>query len=370
MARFPCRISLCYRKYHPMKWLLFLFPPLLVGCFKKDSSAYAPPPVPVKAVQVEVRSMPYYFEEMGVIKARQTAEVKSQVAGVITGIYFEEGDLVKKGDLLFTIDDSLYQIRLKEAKAHLAQYLASLSNVQKKLGRYQSLSKEDLISKVEWDELETKIALCKAQVEEGEAKVAAAALDLEHCSILAPISGHTGKIGLQIGNMSEHNQTLLTLSQEDRFYVDFSLTEQELQKLPFSTPSLQVYAAGKGDWLADGKVTFLDHTIDSHSGMLFARGLLSEVHKPLKAGQSVRVHLFFGQKEEATLIPVKAIKTNQTGPYVFCIKEDQTATLCPVKLGPEEKGMIVIEEGVDKVFKVVTEGHLRLYPGAKVKETP
>ncbi len=102
--------------------------------------------------------------------------------------------------------------------------------------------------------------------------------------------------------------------------------------------------------------------------MLAVTGILAKSQHSLWPGQSVRVHLYFGKKEKAKLIPMRAVKNNQDGPYIFTVKEDNTVEMRPVKLGVEEKGQIVVEEGLEDVFKVVTEGHLRLFPGAKIEE--
>ncbi len=352
-----------------MKRLAIILGLAFVGCSKKPpQQAFLPPPVPIRTAEVIVRDVPLYFEAMGTIAAFQKADVKSYVSGLITGIHFKEGELVKAGDLLYTIDEAPYKIKVQEVEAQLSQNLATLINAQKKLDRYKTLSKQDLIAKVEWDELEANISLCEALVKADEARLASAKLDLEHCCILAPISGRTSRTFLHAGNMIVSNAALLTLSQETSFYVDFAVTEKELQQLPSENPKFELFAAGEEDCLASGEVNFLDHNIDPKSGMLSARGLLTTMHRPLRAGQSVRVHLFFGKKDRAKLVPLKAIKTNQTGPYVFSVKEDNTVELLMVKLGPEEKGMIVVEEGLGAATKIVTEGQLRLFPGSKVEE--
>jgi membrane fusion protein, multidrug efflux system len=338
------------------------------GCSDKaPPKAYKPPPVPVQTAAVEKRDFPLYFEAMGTLKPYRTAEVKSQVRGNITKVHFTEGEQVEEGALLYTIDEAPYAIKVQEMQALLAQNQAYLSNAKKKLERYKSLSKQDLISKVEWDELETKVALHEAMIQADEARLAAAKLDLEHCRIRAPLSGRAGKTCLQAGDMAD-SVLLVTLSQIDRLYVDFDITEKELQRIPATKPLLEIFATGSGEGLAKGEVTFIDHRMDPHTGMLAARGILTTLFKPLCAGQSVRVHLVFGKKEKASMVPLKAIKTNQAGPYVFSVKEDNTVELRSVKLGAEEKGLIVVEEGLEGVDKVITEGHLRLYPGARVEE--
>ncbi len=341
------------------------------ACSKSEAppaGAAAVPPVPVSVAEVAVRDVALYFEEKGTIAPQQTAEVKPYVSGLITGVYFHEGERVEEGELLYTIEKAPYEIKVREAAAQLAQTQANLDNALKKLERYRSLSKQDLIAKVEWDELETRVALSSAIIKADEARLAAAQLDLAHCDVLAPIAGQAGKSNLSAGNRADSGMTLVTLSQNETLFVEFNLTERELEQLPVSFPSLEIYAAGSEEKLGEGVVTFLDHTIDPKSGMLAARGRLTIKNKQLYAGQSVRVHLFFSKKEQAQLIPLRAIKTNQSGAYVFAVKEDNTVEIRPIRLGREEKGMIIVESGLDQVSRVVTEGQLRLFPGSKVEE--
>lgn len=341
---------------------------LLAGCSDKSvQQELGPPPVPVQTSEIQIRDVPLFFEAIGLVKPSQTVDIKPQVNGLIKEEHFTEGQWVQEGDLLYTIEDAPYAIAVQEQQAQLAQDLAHLSNAKKKLERYKSLSKQDLIARVEWDELETTIALHEAMVQADEARVAAAKLNLHHCNIVAPIAGYVGKSALGKGNMAT-GETLVTVTQNDPLYVDFFVTEKELQQVTTEAPLIKIYAIGNDECLAAGKVTFMDHSIDPKSGMLAATGTLAKSHQPLFPGQSVRVHLYFGKKTMAKLIPMRAVKTNQDGPYIFSVKEDNTVETRTVKLGPEEKGQIVIEEGLDEVSKVVTEGQLRLFPGAKIEE--
>ncbi len=399
---------------------------LLAACSdKQGQQSFELPPVPVQTASVETRDVPLYFEALGVVKPAQTADVRPQVTGMIKEVHFTDGEWVEEGTLLFTIEDAPYAIRVQEQQSQLSQDLAHLNNAKKKLSRFKSLTNQDLIAKVEWDELETQIMLHEAVVQADEARLAAAKLDLEHCRIVAPIAGFAGKSALGKGNMVS-DAPLVTLTRNDPLYVDFTITEKELKQVipssvgtltfdkasapglqeakPMSkqpmckhmgdadsckdgdagavksggsnrtwytlaTPLIKVYSAGSEEYIAAGKVTFLDHALDPKSGMLAATGVLVKSLKPLWPGQSVRVHLYFGKKEKAKLIPMRAVKTNQDGPYIFIVNESGAVEIRTIKLGPEEKGQIVVEEGLDGISKVITEGHLRLFPGAKVEES-
>jgi membrane fusion protein, multidrug efflux system len=349
------------------QWILG-FGILLSACSDKTpQQGFEPPPVPIQATVVEVKDVPLYFEAIGIVQAARTAEVKPQVAEMIREIHFTEGDWVEEGALLYVLDETAQKIRMQEAEAQRDQNLAHYNNAKKKLERYRSLQTPDLISKVEWDELETNVALYEAMLKADEARLLAAQIDWEHCRITAPISGFAGKSLLQPGNRVQA-ETLVTITQTDPLSIDFFITQQELQQLPSKSLPLRVYALGDEKCLGKGNVTFMDHAMDPVTGMLAVSGQLAGEHHSLWPGQSVRVHLYFGKKQQASLIPMRAVRTNQEGPYIFAVKEDQTVEIRQVKLGPEEQGLVAIEEGLEGAGKIVTEGQLRLFPGAKVEE--
>ncbi len=339
----------------------------VVGCSKQaPQQSFEPPPVPVQTATVVVRDVPLFFEAMGVIKPSKRVEVKSQVQGMIKEVHFIEGQWVEEGALLYTIDETPYAIRMQELQALLTQDSVHLNHAKKRLERYKSLSNQDVIAKVQWDELETEIALHEGQLQANQARLTAAHLEWQHCHITAPIAGFAGKNLLGAGNKVS-GESLVTLTQNDPLSVDFSITEHELQEIKATNLPITIYLTGSDELIASGRVAFLDHVIDPKSGLLAVSGLLENVERPLWPGQSVRVHLYFGKKEEAKLVPVRCIKINQEGPYLFIVKEDDTVEMRSVRLGPEEKGEIVVEEGVDGLDKVILEGHSRLFPGSKVQ---
>src|SRR3972149_3676957 len=354
-----------------MKLGFILGIPLLIafaGCSDKAAKqGFEPPPVPVHTASVEVRDVPLFFETIGVVKPAKRCDVKPQVNGIIKGVHFTEGQWIAEGALLYTIEEAPYAIRVQEVEAQRDQNLTHLNNAKKKLERYKGLTKQDLISKVEWDEQETKVALHEAMLKADEARLAAAKLDLTHCKITAPIAGYAGKSALLAGNMAS-GEPLVALTQTEPLFVEFLITEKELRQVSKAVSLIKVYAMGKEECLGVGNVTFMDHVIDSKTGMLAATGKLAKEHKQIWPGQSVCVHIYFGKKENAQLVPVRAVRKNQEGPYIFTVKEDNTVEIHSVKLGPEDKGMIVIEDGLEGASKVVTEGQMRLFPGSKIEE--
>lgn len=350
--------------------MMLCFGIVLAGC--SDSTppqGHEMPPIPVHSASIEVRDVSLFFEAIGVVQPARTAQVKPHVSGMIEKVHFTEGEKIEEGALLYTLQEAPYAIRVQEAEAQRDQTLVNLLGARKKLERYKSLTKQDLISKVEWDELESTVALHQAMLKADKARLAAAKLDLAHCKIKAPISGFAGKTALHAGSLAG-TEPLVTLMQIEPLYVDFSITEKELREVAEITPFIKVYAAGKEECLGEGKVTFMDHAIDIKSGMLALRGTLAKEHKPLWPGQTVSIRVYYGKKENAQLIPMRAIRTSQDGPYIFTIKEDNTVEIRSIKLGPEENGQIIVEEGLEGVSKIVIEGQHRLFPGLKIEEVP
>lgn len=346
---------------------------VLTACSQDSSQQYMPPAVPVFADEVKHQDVPIYFESLGTLKSAAWVEVRPQVSGMLDQVHFSEGQYVQKGDKLFTIDPRLYEIKLAEANAQLAQDDAALETAQKKIQRYQELSKKDLISQQEWDELQSEVAKRSAQVLLDEAKVASAQFDLEHCSICAPISGRTGKVQIHPGNLVATAQVipLVTLSNIDDLLIEFTLTEREFQLLKpehiQGEFSIDICSFSGNCEPVKATLTFLNNTFDEKTGLLHLQANLANDNGLFLPGQHVKVLMPIEEIKNAMIVPQKAVKINQTGPYVFLIKDDFTIEMRQVKLGEEIKKSVVILEGLAPHDKIVTEGHLRLSPGMKVE---
>lgn len=347
---------------------------MLTACSSETPSANnAPPPIPVHIADVVQQDVPLYFESLGTLQPSVLVEVRPQVSGMLQEIHFTDGQSVKKGDRLFTIDPQSYSIRLHEMEAIYLQNKASLDIAQKKLARFSSLSKKDLIPQQEWDELQALVARGEAQILGDEARVETAKLDLEHCSIKAPISGKAGKAAIDSGNLVLDRQpkALVTLSNIDKLSVAFTLTEREFQQL---TPEhkqgnypFEVCTFCNSTEISKGTLTFLDHSFDGQTGLLQLQGELSNKSGKFLPGQYVRVRIPIQVIQNAKVVPQKSVKINQAGPYVYVVKEDNSVELRKVQLGEEIDGKVVVSDGLNPGEKVVTDGHLRLSPGLKVE---
>ncbi len=329
--------------------------------------------IPVFIGDVVLQDVPVYIESIGILKPAAIVEIRSQVNGMLTEVHFTEGQIVARGSPLFSIDPQPYRIQLQEAEARLAQVKASWNAASKKLERYQGLNNKELIPKQEWDELTALVAKNKGSVEEEEAKTASAKLNLTRCLISSPLQGKSGKVEIHPGNLVSAGQAqppLVTISQIDHLVVEFKLTEEEVQQLNSDHLSgrcpLEISSLSQGQE-TKGTLAFLDHTYDPQTGLLRVQGRFPNENNPFLPGQSVKVKLPISMLAQAKLIPQKAIKINQQGPYAFVLKKDNTVELRQITLGEEYGDQVIVLDGVIFGEQVVTDGHLRLSPGCAVE---
>lgn len=363
---------------------------LLIAIILSFASSCSPSPskpelkknsVPVNVVEVALSDHTRYIEAVGFLKPITLVEVRPQVSGILVEVNFNEGQLVSIGQPLFNIEASTYKIRLLESQAQRNRNFAALQAAKKKMDRFEGLAKKNLISHQEWDELSSEVEKHAAQLQADEAKEAAAELDLKYCCILAPIAGKTGRIAFHPGSLVNSSQpaSLVSIACIERLLVEFSVTELqflqlrqsgaanpakevEMNKLPMEVSSLKM-----PELSIKGMLTFSDYGFDSRSGLLLLRGEIKNESNYFLPGQSVNVRLAIESTKNSILIPEKAVKINHIGHYVYKIAEGNIAEVCQVRQGEEFKGQVTILEGLQAGDLIVTEGHLRLYPGASVE---
>lgn len=350
---------------------------MLSACSSQPApQSFTPPSIPIQAEAVNVQDVPIHFESLGTLKPSEWVEIRPQVSGMLESIHFTEGDDVEKGMHLFSIDAKPYMIRLHEAEALLAQNKAALDIARKKLNRYSDLANKDLIPQQEWDELQSQSARNEAQIRADEAKIESANLDLERCRITAPIDGRIGKVMVHPGNLVSAGQVapLAALSRIDILNVEFTLTEKEFQQLSAQRRQeahpVEICAFNSQADVCKGAITFLDHSYDPDTGLLHLEAKLQNPQNQFLPGQHVRVKIPIQIVRNAIVVPQRSVKINQQGPYVYTVKEDMTVELRPVKLGEEIEENVVVLEGLAPKELVVTEGHLRLFPGITVEIKP
>jgi membrane fusion protein, multidrug efflux system len=328
-------------------------------------------PVPVTIGEVVQKPMPVEVSVIGTVEAYSSVQVKSQVQGEILSVHFKEGDDVKKGDLLFSIDPSPFQAMLEQAEANLAKDKAQAQNAQQELKRYQDLVKRGIATQEQFDAAEASVASYQASMRADQAAIDNAKLQLGYCSITAPISGRTGAVLVYAGNLVKVNDVpLVVINQISPIYVTFAVPEAQLPEIKRyrAAGTLHVQASVPNDTgaPADGTISFVDNAVDPTTGTIKLKGTFPNQDHRLWPGQFVNVVLTLTTQSDAIVVPAQAVQSGQQGQYVFVVKSDQTVESRPVELARTLGNDAVVAKGLKPGETVVTDGQLRLVPGSKV----
>jgi membrane fusion protein, multidrug efflux system len=336
-------------------------------------SAPRPETVPVATALATRLTVPLQVKAIGNVEAYATVSVRALVSGQLMKIHFQQGQEVKKDDLLFRIDPRPLQAALDQAEGTLAKDRAQLENAKAVAARYQKLLQDGIASKELYDQYRTAADSQAATVQADEAGVENARVQLSYATIRAPLSGLTGNLGVYEGNLVKANDTtpLVTITQASPVYVTFSVPEGELARINRARAEgpVAVNAAAPSDEShpLTGELTFVDNSVDTTTGTIRLKATFANRERSLWPGQFVKVTVTTGEQTGATVVPAQAVQVGQNGPYVYVVKEDLTAEARPVKLGPGGEGVSVVTQGVAPGERVVTDGQLRLSPGAKVE---
>jgi len=347
--------------------IVFLF---LCGCEKKPPPA--PPVYPVTVVKPIVRDVPLYFEYVGHVEAYKVVNVKSQIEGVLMKRHFEEGQEVKKGDLLITIDPRPYEAALLRAEATLALNRANLKLAQDTARRYAKLVAQEYVSELDYEQYLTNVSVSAAQVEQSMADLEEAKLNLEYCYIRASMDAVTSNTIIYEGNLIPNagDQALVTLTQITPIYVYFYIPEKDLpliQSYQKKCP-LQTLAFLNHDYFHsfEGILTSINNQVDESTGTILLQATFPNTDKGLWPGEYVDIRLIYDSEKNAILLPSQAIQVGQSGPYIYVLKEDHTVEMRPITTGQRENSYTIVKKGLKEQETVVLEGQLNLSPGAKV----
>ncbi len=330
--------------------------------------------VPVTVATVVRKDVPIQVRAIGNVEAYSTVEVKSMVAGELTRVAFKEGQDVRQGDLLFTIDRRPFEAAVSQAEGTLARDRAQAANAKAQAARYQALLREGVVAKEQADQMQTSADALEAAVRADEAALQTARVNLQYCSIYAPISGRTGNLMVHAGNLVKVNDVaLVTINQITPTYVTFSVPEQflpDIKKYAART-KLKVEAGPPDQPSAKGTLDFIDNAVDPATGTIKLKALFPNTERRLWPSQFVNVVLTLASQPGALVIPSQAVQTGQDGQYVFVVKPDKTAESRAVVLERTVEGEAVISNGLQDGDVVITDGQMRLVPGAKVEaKTP
>jgi multidrug efflux system membrane fusion protein len=346
----------------------------LVGCSEKNDSSQTVPSVPVKVATASEKTVPVQISAIGRVEPYSTVSVKAMVSGEILNVHFNEGDTVKKGDLLFTLDPRSYQAALNQARADLAQDLVRAQNARRDAERYRGLVKDGIVTAEQYEQLRTAADALDAAVTADRASVENAEVQLSYCTIRSPLTGRTGDLQLHAGNIVKANAdtAMVTINQIAPIYVNFSVPEQELpalrRQLRMHPLPVSVFLPAEPQTPVQGTVTFFDNTVDSTTGTILLKGTFANREGSLWPGAFVNVVVTLDSLPGSVVVPSQAVQTGQQGEYVFVVQPDHTVVQRTVTTGPVYRGETVVASGIVAGETVVTDGQLRLSPGAKVTE--
>ena len=348
---------------------------LAPGCGRaRNSAGPGGPAVPVQIGRARLQTLPIMQSAIGAVQTLRTVAVKSQVDGVIAQIHFREGDEVQAGDLLITLDRRPFENNLRSARADLANARAQADHAGVESVRYQQLDQQQAISKEQLSQLLTDVETTKAQVQAREAAVANAELQLGYTEIRAPIAGRTGQLNLHEGALVKANDagsSLVTINQLSPIAVAYAVPEASLAGLRAALAAGMVpVTASPHDGVGkpvEGRLDFIDNAVDATTGTILLKAVFANADRALWPGQFVDIVTRLGEETNAVLVPAAAVQTGQHGSQVFVVKPDRTVELRAVQTGRSANGLTVIRDGVKADETVVTDGQLRLVPGARVE---
>ena len=334
-------------------------------------------PVPVVVAAAAQQTVPILITTFGRGEAYTTVNVRAQVGGTLSEVRIKEGQDVKSGDVLFIIDRRPFEAALKLAQADLTRDQASAELADVELRRTEQLFKNSAASKDDLDKARATADAAAATVRADAAAVDNAALQLGYCTITSPVDGRTGVLYVDQGNYVKANDVILiTIDRIKPINVTFSVPEREL-------PGIRKYMAqgplkvtcevpGEESQREEGTLAFVDNNVDASTGTVLLKATFDNAGARLWPGQYVDVVLTLAERANAVVVPSPAIQVSQSRSYVFVVKADRTVETRPVKQGAMFDGHTVVEEGLSAGETVVTDGQLRLVPGARIeaKEAP
>ncbi len=368
------------------KWSIYLlisFAVLLVGlvvflCWPKPEAPVYPT---VEAEPVVLQNVEVYGEYTGKIRAKQYVEVRARVEGYLERMHFAEGGYVEKNDILFTIDPKLYRARVEKAKAQLKKNQANAQKAERNLARIQPLYEQNAASKLDLDNAIAAYESAKAEVIMSEADLVQAELALSYTTVRSPISGFISESSADIGTLvgPGGKSLLATIVNSDTVQVNFSMTGldylrskernvklgQKIEERNWN-PYITITLADNTEYPFIGIVDFADPQVDPNTGTFSVRAQMPNPDHILLPGQLTRVRLLLDVREDAIVVPTKALVIEKGGAYVFVVRQDNIVEKRFIELGPEIPNKVVVERGLGSDEMIIVEGFHKLSHGMQV----
>jgi membrane fusion protein, multidrug efflux system len=329
--------------------------------------------VPVLVATAVQKSMPLQLRAVGNVEAYSIVSVKSQVTGVLNQAHFKEGQDVKKGQLLFTIDPRPFEAAVKQAEANLARDTAQLKNLREQVRRYAELVEKQYVSREQYDLIKTNADAAESVVDADKAAVENAKVQLSYCYIYSPVNGRVGSLLVNEGNLVRVNDAapLVIINQINPINVSFAVPEHHLADLKrhMAGGRLRAEATFQSDEgrAEEGFLAFVDNAVDRSTGTIKLKAEFINSERRLWPGQFVNVSLTLATQGDAVVIPSEAIQVGPEGQQVFVVKEDKRVEMRSVTVARTQEGQAVVAKGLSAGEVVVREGQFLLGPGSRIE---
>jgi multidrug efflux system membrane fusion protein len=330
---------------------------------------------PVTTAPAKAENFAIRRRTIGILESPAIVVVKSRIQSQVTEQHVTDGQLVKKGDLLFTLDDREVKATIARSEAQLAKDQATAEKTQTDLDRYRQLSSTNAVPRQQLDQATADHKIALATVESDKAQLRADNLQLDYITIEAPIGGRLGSVRVTPGNLVSVNDDtgLVTITQIRPIRVTFTLAERDLaalRKAYITKPpaAVRVYTAGTKEALGTGELDFVDSAVDTASGTIAAKAKFANENFQLWPGSYVDVEIDLALRPNTVMIPTVAIQSGQSGPFVFVAKDGQKAEMRKVELVGSDGERTALASGVNDGEPVIVEGQMRLVDGAQVTE--
>lgn len=336
------------------------------------------PPVPVDIKTVQPHAVDIYSEYPGRVEGKRTVQVRARVEGILEERHYTEGQIVEKGDLLFSIDQEPFLAVEAQRKAELANARAGLNKAQRTWKRVRHLYKVDAVSEAERDQALSAIESARAQVQLAEANLDSAEINLGYTRANAPLTGVTSLRETDEGSLVQSGTRLTTITQLDPVYVLFALPEDDAiarrkalsqmgsESTDEATRQATIILAGDEEYPARGEVDFTQSTINPDTGTVQLRAVVDNVDNILMPGRYVRARIRLETRDNAIVVPNGAISSSQQQTQVFTV-DNGKASPVTVTLGPNVEGGRIITDGLSAGDRVIVSGMGQVKPGAPVK---
>jgi membrane fusion protein, multidrug efflux system len=355
---------------------------LIAACGNKQTQQQGPPPaVQVTTTEVTTTEAAYYDEYPGTVVALNQTELRAQVTGYITGIYFKDGDKVKKGQRLYSIDQQLYNANYQQAIANMQVQETNLLKAQKDADRYHELDKKDAIAKQQVDYADAALEAAKKQLDAAKANVNAVRANVSFANIIAPFAGTIGISQVRSGTSVVAGQTILnTISTDNPIGVDFAVDQKEVyrfsqlqsqqQQGKKAVDSTFTIAFGTDIYPFTGVISLIDRAVDPQTGTIKTRLTFPNSNNILKAGMSTTVRVLNNASAKSVVIPYKAV-TEQLGQFfVYVVGDSNKVTQRKLVLGKQVGTNIIVRDGLTEGETIVVQGVQNLREGAVVATAP